>query len=83
MVYKPERLGLEQGIIYQETDQLVEDFSLDQGNQEMLLKNVKKISFVLVGLQFWKTATLGQGGLGEFSLEQGRKIHFNYSAGLS
>ena len=28
-VYKSERLGLEQGIIFQETDQLVEDFSLD------------------------------------------------------
>ena len=28
-VYKSESLGLEQGIIYQETDQLVEDFSLD------------------------------------------------------
>ena len=28
-VYKSESLGLEQGIIFQETDQLVEDFSLD------------------------------------------------------
>ena len=32
------------GVIFQETDQLNEDFSLDQGNQEMLLKNVKKKS---------------------------------------
>ena len=30
--YVTERLGLEQGIIFQQTDQLVEDFSLDQGN---------------------------------------------------
>ena len=28
-VYKSASLGLEQGIIFQETDQLVEDFSLD------------------------------------------------------
>ena len=28
-VYKSESLGLELGIIFQETDQLVEDFSLD------------------------------------------------------
>ena len=28
-VYKSENLGLEEGIIFQETDQLVEDFSLD------------------------------------------------------
>ena len=27
--YKSESLGLEEGIIFQETDQLVEDFSLD------------------------------------------------------
>ena len=27
--YKSESLGLEQGIIFQEADQLVEDFSLD------------------------------------------------------
>ena len=40
-IYISESLGLEQGVIFQETDQLDEDFSLDQGNQEMLLKNVK------------------------------------------
>ena len=28
-VYKSESLGLEEGIIFQETDQLAEDFSLD------------------------------------------------------
>ena len=28
-VYKSESLGLEEGIIFQETDQLIEDFSLD------------------------------------------------------
>ena len=30
-VYKSESLGLEEGIIFQETEQLVEDFSLGQG----------------------------------------------------
>ena len=29
-------------MIFQETDQLVEDFSLDKGNQELPLKNIKK-----------------------------------------
>ena len=28
-VYKSESLGLEEGMIFQETDQLVEDFSVD------------------------------------------------------
>ena len=32
--YKSASLGLEHGIIFLETDQLVEDFSLDQGNRE-------------------------------------------------
>ena len=40
-VYKSESLGLESGIIFQETDQLVEDISLDSGNRELLLKNIK------------------------------------------
>ena len=39
---KSESLGLEQGIIFQETDQLVEDSSLDWGNPELPLKNIKK-----------------------------------------
>ena len=43
-VYKSEHLGLEQGIIFQETDQLVEDF-----------------------IQTRETATIGQGGFGEFT----------------
>ena len=30
---------------------------------------------------FWKTATLGWGGFGEFSLVQGSKIHFNSGIG--
>ena len=29
-------------MIFQETDQLVEDFSLDKENQELPLKNIKK-----------------------------------------
>ena len=29
-------------MIFQETDQLVEDFSLDKGNQELPLNNIKK-----------------------------------------
>ena len=39
---KSESLGLEQGIIFQETYQLVEDSSLDWGNPELPLKNIKK-----------------------------------------
>ena len=38
-----ESLGLENGIIFQETDQLVEGFSLNKGNRELPLKNMKKI----------------------------------------
>ena len=53
-VYKSEHLGLEQGIISQETDQLAEDF-----------------------IQTRETATLGQGGLGKFTLVQGSKIQLN------
>ena len=45
---------LEQGIIFQETDQMVEDF-----------------------IQTRDTATLGQGGFGEFTLVQGSKIQLN------
>ena len=37
---KSESLGLEQGIIFQETDQLVEDSRLDWGNPELPLKNI-------------------------------------------
>ena len=40
-VHKSESLGLESGIIFQETHQLVEDISLDSGNRELLLKNIK------------------------------------------
>ena len=51
-VYKSESLGLEQSVIFQDTDQLVENFSLDQGNRELALKNKNKnqIGFVLAGL---------------------------------
>ena len=41
-VYKSESLGLGEGIIFQETDQLAEDFSLVWGNQELPLKRIKK-----------------------------------------
>ena len=53
-VYKSEHLGLEQGVIFRETDQLIEDF-----------------------IQTRETATLGQGGFGEFTLVQGSKIQLN------
>ena len=53
-VCESERLSLEKGIIFQETDQLVEDF-----------------------IQTRETATLGQGGFGEFTLVQGSKIQLN------
>ena len=80
-VYKSESLGLEQGIIFQETDQLLEDFSLNLGNWELPLKKIKQVLFLLDCASdlssFWKTATLGQGGFGEFSLVQGSKIHLN------
>ena len=36
--YRKQSLGLEQGIIFQENDQLIEDFNLDQGNLELTLK---------------------------------------------
>ena len=80
-VYKSESLGLEQGIIFQETDQLLEDFSLNLGNWELPLKKIKQVLFLLDCASdlssFWKTATLGLGGFGEFSLVQGSKIHLN------
>ena len=41
-VYKSESLGLESGIIFQETDQLVEDISLDLGKQEIATQKYKK-----------------------------------------
>ena len=54
-VYKLESLGREEGIIFQETDQLVGDFSLDQGNRELPLKNMRKKS----NRQHWIYATIG------------------------
>ena len=41
-VYESESLGLKQGIVLHETDQLVEDYSLYYGNRELPLKNIKK-----------------------------------------
>ena len=38
-VYKSEGLGLESGIIFQDTDQLFKDFSLDKGDQWLPVKN--------------------------------------------
>ena len=62
-IYKSESLGLEQSIIFQETDQLVADFS--QGNWELPLKirkNSNRFCFWLDCASdfgsFWKTATL-------------------------
>ena len=39
--YRKQSLGLGQGIIFQENDQLIEDFNVDQGNQELTLKKMK------------------------------------------
>ena len=53
-------------VIFQETDQLIEDFSLTSGNRKLKLKNINKIKSVLFWLDcasdvrtFWKTATIG------------------------
>ena len=58
-------------LIFQQTDQLVEDFSTDWGNRELTLKNIKKVKWVLLWLDcaselssFWKTDTLGLVGGG-------------------
>ena len=77
-MYKSERLGLEEGIIFQETDQLVEDLSLDKGKWELPLKNkiknqMSKFKFMQLCLQ----DTLGWGRFGKFSLVQGSKLHLN------
>ena len=48
-VYKSESWGLEQGIIFQETDQLVEDLSLDQGNRGIVTEKYKKSSCFCFG----------------------------------
>ena len=38
-VYKSESFGLEPGIIFQDTDQLFKDFSLDKRDQQFSIKN--------------------------------------------
>ena len=77
-VYKLERFSLEQGIIFQETDQWM---TRKTGNYH---SKIQKNQMVLFWLDFasdlssfWKTATQGQGGSGEFSLVWGRKIQLN------
>ena len=73
--YKNQRvyiLGLEKGIIFQETDQLVENFSLTWGNKELTLKSahsnylrlnlIVKISSINLS-SFWKIGTPGKGGI--------------------
>ena len=45
-------MGLKKGIIFQETDQLVENVSLDLGNWELTLKNVKSANLKLPPTQF-------------------------------
>ena len=47
VLYKSESLGLELGIIFQETDQLFKDFSLDKGNRKLPLNNIKIFKSVL------------------------------------
>ena len=59
-----------------------------EGNRELPLKHIKKSNrqveiyatqLILAKLcsSFWKTATLGQGGFGEFTLVKGSKIQLN------
>ena len=45
-------MGLKKGIIFQETDELVENFSVDLGNWELTLKNVKSANLKLSATQF-------------------------------
>ena len=45
-------MGLKKGIIFQETDQLVENVSLDLGNWDLTLKNVKSANLKLPPTQF-------------------------------
>lgn len=45
-------MGLKKGIIFQDTDQLVENFSLDLGNWELTLKNGKSANLKLPATQF-------------------------------
>ena len=98
MVFKPFSLGwdisdqrvwVQNRVSFsQETDQLFKDFSLDQGNRRLPLKNIKNSSRFCFGQtvlvtsvsSFWKTATLGQReeGFGQFILVlQSRKIQLN------
>ena len=62
--------------------------SRPEGNRELPLKHIKKSNrkaeiyatqLVLAKLcsSFWKTATLGYGGFGEFTLVNGSKIQLN------
>ena len=75
-VYKSESLGLEYGIIFQEADQLFEDFSLDyKGNQELPLKNILKSNWFCFGctalvtsVVSWKQVLYVRGGFREFTL---------------
>ena len=39
IVYKSESFGLGSGIIFQDTDQLFKDFSLDKRDQQLQIKN--------------------------------------------
>ena len=73
-----ERLALEQGIIFQGTDQLVEDFIQ---TRDCGIKVLFWLDCASILSSFQKTATLGQGGLGEFTLVQGSKIQLNYNLG--
>ena len=45
-------MGLEYGIIFQETDQLVKDFSLDLGKRELTLKKMEIGNLDLPSAQF-------------------------------
>ena len=70
-VYKSGSLGIEEGIIFQETDQLVDNFSLDlsrQENRELQMKTQKNQISKFKCPQLSLKATLRLGEFGVFSL---------------
>ena len=74
LIGKSGRLGLEQGIIFQLTDQLVEDFIQ---TRDCSIRFCFGQTVLVTSVVFWKTSTLGQRRFGEFTLVQGSKIQLN------
>ena len=64
--YRKQSLGLEQGIIFQENDQLIEDFNLDQGYRELTLKKIKSANWKLTTTQFNTKESVGIGSFREW-----------------